>query len=577
MRTRIEELFEEQNNILRNLVQNTATGATLDDVCLAMIDGTDGGYKRAMKAWFLANGAQNKVDNGDDITTLVDRWYAITRQPWDGGMEFYQPDVSAVSTGTKYGDNANMQCTPSTDSVANRDDYAGHPFFACTDCNWVIDAESLKPKITAIDGVTSNFERSNPKKFVGVLQQNGYTYRIETAQNYREGWSTEPKPLESCDYPFGKSPDGSFRQWMLHAKYAAHVNSDNTMTCCSQVVPTANMSHNLVHSKATATGAGYSGTTAADWSFLKYMTKIKYGLTLDGIIQGCCSHGAQHAAQVSETGTKRILLASGMASTYVVGSNILIGVRNQANNSTDRGYSELSSISGKDGRKITAVETVSIDGVNYTAVYVDGDAFDTVAGTTATNGATIISTWHWSTGTTDTVKGNDGSMISNTSGKYPGKIQGVEFMTGAYEVIADVILKLTQDAENTGAYYYEPYTVKRAGSQASDVTKDYVATGHKLQQPEKDAWYYQRKEELKGGLLYPSDIKGGSSTTYHRDATYLQAKTTGLRELLVFGPLFNGSAVAGVGCSIDGFSLGTAWWNFCARLSANGNWGELPA
>ena len=60
MRTRIEELFEEQNNILRNLVQNTATGATLDDVCLAMIDGTAGGYKRAMKAWLLANGAQNK-------------------------------------------------------------------------------------------------------------------------------------------------------------------------------------------------------------------------------------------------------------------------------------------------------------------------------------------------------------------------------------------------------------------------------------------------------------------------------------------------------------------------------------
>lgn len=263
-----------------------------------------------------------------------------------------------------------------------------------------------------------------------------------------------------------------------------------------------------------------------------------------------------------------------MASTYVVGSNILIGIRNQTNNSTDRGYSELSSISGKDGRKITAVETVSIDGTNYTAVYVDGNAFDTVAGTTATNGATIISTWHWSTGTTDTVKGNDGSMTSNTSGKYPGKIQGVEFMTGSYEVIADVILKLTQDAD---AYYYEPYTVKRAGSQASDVTKDYIATGHKLQQPEKEAWYYQRKKDLKGGLLYPSDIKGGSSTTYHCDATYLQAKATGLRELLVFGALNYGHAIAGVGCSAGDNSLGVAWWAICARLSPNGNWGELPA
>lgn len=537
-----------------------------------LFDGTAKTYKKVMAMFYGAYG----INNGStpaEITAATDAWYAITREPWDGGMEFAQPDVTAVSTGTKYGDNAGMSCTPSTDVAANQDDYAGHPFFAVTDCNWVIDPETLKPLITAIDGITPSFERSNPKKFVGVLQQNGYTYRVEGGNSYREGWSSEPKPLQNCDHPFGKNPDGTFRQWMLHAKYPAHVNSDNTMTCCAEVTPTAWMSHNVLHDKAKATGTGYSGGTAADWSFLKYMAKIKYGLTLDGIIQGCCNHSAQHAALVSETGVNRILIASGQAGMYVVGSRILIGARSSSG--TDRAYNY--GISGNHGRKITDCKQETVNGATYTAIYVDGDSFDTVAGDTATVGTTIVSTWHWDTGTTDAVLGNDGSIVSNTSGKYPGKIQGIEFMDGGYEVIADTILKLTQDVEDTTAYYYEPYVVKRAAAQSTGVTSNYIPTGHKLKQPSSNNWYYQRKEDLKNGLLYPCDITGGSSSTYHRDATYLLANTTGERELLVFGFLYYGTAVAGVGCSGGDGSLGAARWAFLARLSPNGNWGELPA
>lgn len=537
-----------------------------------LFDGTAKTYMKVMQMFYGAYGI-NDNSTPEQITAATDAWYAITRQPWDGGMEFAQPDVTAVSTGTKYGDNANMVCSPSTDTVANRDDYAGHPFFACVDCNWTIDASTLKPLITAIKGITSNFERSNPKKYVGVLQQNGYTYRVEGGSSYREGWSTEPKPLQNCDHPFGKNPDGTFRQWMLHGKYPTHVNSDNTMTCCAEVPPTGFLSHNTLHDKSKATGTGYSGGTAADWSFLKYMAKIKYGLTLDGIIQGCCNHSAQHAALVSETGVNRILITNGQTGMYVIGSRILIGARSSSG--IDRYYNY--NISGADGRKITDCKAETVNGTTYTAIYVDGDSFDTVAGDTNTVGATVVSTWHWDTGTTDAVLGNDGSIVSNTSGKYPGKIQGIEFMTGGYEVIADTILKLTQDASDTSIYYYEPYLVKRTAAQSAGVTSNYIPAGHKLKQPSAEGWQYQRKEDLKNGLLYPCDISGGSSSTYHRDATYLLAKTTGERELLVFGVLDGGAALAGVSCSGGNLPLGGAWWNFCARLSPNGNWGELPA
>ena len=176
MRLKLEELIEEQNNILRAGLAGNLTSDSLNALCIAMIDGTAEGYKRAMRAWFAAKGAQAKVDAGEDLTALCDEWYAITRQPWDGGVEFYQPSITAVSTGTKYGDNKGLNCTPSTDTVANVDDYAGHPLFAVVDCNWVVDSTTKDVKITAIDGVTANFERSNKNVYVGVLQQNGYTY-----------------------------------------------------------------------------------------------------------------------------------------------------------------------------------------------------------------------------------------------------------------------------------------------------------------------------------------------------------------------------------------------------------------
>ena len=153
------------------------------------------------------------------------------------------------------------------------------------------------------------------------------------------------------------------------------------------------------------------------------MAKIKYGLTLDGIIQGCCNHSAQHAALVSETGVNRILITNGQTGMYVIGSRILIGALSSSG--IDRYYNY--SISGADGRKITDCKAETVDGTIYTAIYVDGDSFDTVAGDTNTVGTTVVSTWHWDTGTTDAVLGNDGSIVSNTSGKYPGKIQGIEF------------------------------------------------------------------------------------------------------------------------------------------------------
>lgn len=574
----LEDLIEEQNNILRAWASKDLTTDNLNALCVAMIDGTKAGYDRAMKAWFGAKGAQAKVDAGEDLTALCDEWYKITRVPWDGGVEFYQPNITAVSTGTKYGDNKNMACTPSTDSVANQDDYAGHPLFAVVDCNWEIDSTTKDVKITAIDGITNNFERSAKSVYVGVLQQNGYTYTVEGGSTYKRGYTSTLVPYANIDAPFGtKFSDNSFRQWTIHSKYLSSLTGDNKMTACAGVAPrTRVMSHNSLHSYAKNNGTGYSGSCVVDWGFLQYMAYLKYAsLTLDGILQGCVNHSYQHAALVSETGVQRVLIASGNVANYPVGSNILIG---KLAGSLDRYYEGMYNISGQDGCKVTAIEEITIDGTKYTAIYVDHAAFDTVAGNTSTDGTTIVSSWLWDTGSTDCVLGNDGSPVSCTSGKYPAKLQGIEYANGAYEVYADVILKTSQDAEDTSKYYYEPYIVRDSTKQASSVTSDYTATGLKLLQPASSSWYYQAKQGFAKGMFYCSSIDGASSSTYHKDGIYLLSKNAGnIYEVISFGHLSRGVADGGlsdVGCNA-GVSL--AYWYFSARLSPNGNRGELAA
>ena len=66
----LEDLIQEQNDILRAWSSKDLTADNLNAVCIAMIDGTADGYKRAMRAWFAAKGAQAKVDAGEDLTAL---------------------------------------------------------------------------------------------------------------------------------------------------------------------------------------------------------------------------------------------------------------------------------------------------------------------------------------------------------------------------------------------------------------------------------------------------------------------------------------------------------------------------
>ena len=138
-----------------------------------------------------------------------------------------------------------------------------------------------------------------------------------------------------------------------------------------------------------------------------------------------------------------------------MGSAVMLGT----NASTDRNAASAYSIF--DAKLITAIETVNIDGTDYSAVYVDngGKTFDTVVGTTMLSTAPYYSGWN------DNVLGRDGSRYSPTSGKEPGMIQGVEFMNGSYLIVSDELWQWSQDAnENYCFDCYKCYDQSKVGS-----------------------------------------------------------------------------------------------------------------
>ena len=532
-------------------------------------DGTKKKYDMLMKDWLMNRGILAMTPQG--ITSLLDEWYEFTRVGWSGGVQFAQPHITAVSEGVKIGDNANLICEPSTDTVKGRDDYEGLPLFAVKDVNWVLD-DTGDILITAIDGIHSNFERSNPNIYVGVIQQAPFHWWDEKEEYYCDGLSDfMDNSHDICEpTPEAIRPNGTFRNFVVHGKYPAkYLNSK--LTCCAGVIPTAWMSENNLIDRAKGNGVRYSGFTSVDLAWLHIHSRIKYAsLTMDNIIQGCVNNNYQRYAIVSESNTNRVLIGSNRISEFEIGEGVLIGAYG---GSADRNNSGVYSISGQAGRIVTSVELVEINGTQYTAITVDGASFNTVASptdTTATNGSTIISSFHWTTGTNDAILGNDGSIKNPKNGKYPSKLQGIEYSLGAYEVLADTIQTQTNE-------HYTVYVCKDVTKQSKSSVANYIDSGIKCPKVASgDAWQYIKKLAYAKGIYYPT-LVGGSSSTFTRDGFYMNGAntTSGNREFLPFGLLSYGSGAGGLSCLLGSYALSHAHWTFASRLSCNGTRGEF--
>lgn len=523
------------------------------------------GVKNALKAFVEANA------DYDSLTNICNRFFTTAAKSVTGTYtsQFYKYESSNTPIGEKQDANAELTCTPSTKAAAGIDDYATLPLFACFDVDYTIDGTTLEPVILAIKGIYGSFSSAPATSLVGVMQMTGWVRRTSTDTTkkveYRATEETGFKPLPEAV----RAADNTVRAFVIHAKYAAGYNSEGKLSSVSGVQPATQrsgstgstpISFNGQIAKWREWGDQYCGSSLCDVAFIQLMLEIKYAtLGSAQVLAGCRSYANSYTAAVAETGVTRVLLTAAQSAYFVVGSSVSLG-------STNGDRAKATTYDVCDITRILSIEDVTVDGKAYKAVNLDTETpFNTTT-------ATYIVTHPWQTGSTDDVLGNDGSPTNNTSGKEPCKIQGIEFMLGAYEVPGDTTLY--EDAEKYTVYLNRKAAdIKMGNSGTNPVTIGTIAK-------ETDtAWKYiaELNWDANNQEAYMlAQTFAGSSATGYRAAVYLDgAAITGWREWPAFGNL-GYWGYGGFACARLTSGLGTANWYTAARAcGSGGNRGEF--
>lgn len=552
IKTGLETDLNNAQQASKDLKQNTAAGVTKIETAgqtqIDLIKQNGGGVENALSNYFALR------RNGKVFTTKIYKW-----------------ETSTSPVGVKMNANENMVAEPSVGRTEGRDDYAQYGLFHHFTCNFSVDENGFN-HVDALEGQIG-FTKYG-KVQVGEVTMSAWFGIEDTTEAVLYHYSDSQTEL--TPYPMKESinPDGTISPFMIHAKYAAG-DIDGVPYSSKGLAPAngcqATQARNPVSYTGMITymhklGGHYCGTTSWDLFYRQLMMIIKYATThSQSIMAGCTSYSNQNQNLVEETGVMRVVLTKAQAAGYVIGSYVSIGDVG-SNTNKDRYYSYMHN-------KAYSVKVTKIEDVDDSnaAVYVDApEAFDTTL-------TTWITTMPWHSGATDEVAGSDGSPNSNTNGKDPYKIQGIETCIGAYEVLGNVVMDIVTGSDGNPAR--DVYVCEDASTLSSNIATVRANYKKAIAQVAYTAasWKYITEETTDPnlGIMIPTKV-GGGSTTGFADAMYTDAGTSGQREWLALGCLYVG---VGAGLwllvAINGWS--TAYWYIVSGVSPNGTRGEWQA
>ena len=508
---------------------------------------------------------------GGGVENALSNYFALRRNGKVFTSKIYKYATSTSPVGVKMNANENMVCEPSVGRAEGRDDYAQYGLFQHFTCNFSVDENGFN-HVDALEGQTG-FTKYG-KVQVGEVTMSAWFGIEDTADAVLYHYSDSQTELTPHPMKESINPDGTLSPFMIHAKYAA--GDIDGMPYSSKGLTPANgcqaaQAKNPVSYTGMITymhklGGHYCGTTSWDLFYRQLMMIIKYATThSQSIMAGCTSYSFQNMNLVEETGVSRVILQKTQAAGYVVGSYVSIG---EMRESTDRDRYNAHMHNLAYSVKILKIEDV--DDVNA-AIYVDApEAFDTTL-------TTCISTMPWHTGSTDEVAGSDGSPNSNTNGKNPYKIQGIETCIGAYEVLGNVVMDIVTGAD--GNPVRDVYVCENASILTSTIAT--VKTAYKKAKAQipytAAAWKYISEEttDTDLGIMIPTGV-GGGSTTGFADGFYTDTGTSGQREWLALGGLSLGTN-AGLWLLSAYGGWSNAYWSIVSGVSPNGTRGEWQA
>ena len=562
---------------MQNLVQNAdqiKTGLETD-LNNAQQASKDLKQNTAASVTKIETAGQTQIDlikqNGGGVENALSNYFALRRNGKVFTTKIYKWETSTSPVGVKMNANENMVAEPSVGRTEGRDDYAQYGLFHHFTCNFSVDENGFN-HVDALEGQIG-FTKYG-KVQVGEVTMSAWFGIEDTTEAVLYHYSDSQTEL--TPYPMKESinPDGTISPFMIHAKYAAG-DIDGVPYSSKGLAPAngcqATQARNPVSYTGMITymhklGGHYCGTTSWDLFYRQLMMIIKYATThSQSIMAGCTSYSNQNQNLVEETGVMRVVLTKAQAAGYVIGSYVSIGDVG-SNTNKDRYYSYMHN-------KAYSVKVTKIEDVDDSnaAVYVDApEAFDTTL-------TTWITTMPWHSGATDEVAGSDGSPNSNTNGKDPYKIQGIETCIGAYEVLGNVVMDIVTGADGNPAR--DVYVCEDASTLSSNIATVRANYKKAIAQVAYTAasWKYITEETTDPnlGIMIPTKV-GGGSTTGFADGLYTDAGTSGQREWLALGGLYNG---AGAGLWIlrayNGWS--NTNWNIVSGVSPNGTRGEWQA
>ena len=509
--------------------------------------------------------------NEVNIENALSNYFALRRTGKVFTTKIYKYETSTSPIGVKMNANENMVAEPSVGRKEGRDDYDQYGLFHHFTCNFSVDEDGFN-HVDVLEGQTG-FSKYG-KVQVGEVTMSAWFGIEDTEEAILYHYSDAQTEL--TPYPMKESinPDGTISPFMIHAKYAAGdidgvpysskglapANGGQAMQARNPVSYTGMIAY--MHKL----GKHYCGTTSWDLFYRQLMMIIKYATThSQSVMAGCTSYNNQDRNLVEEIGVMRVVLTKAQANFYPVGSYVSIGDIG-ANTGRDRYYEYMHN----KAYSVKVVKTEDVDESN-TAVYVDApEPFDTTL-------TTWISSMPWRSGVTDEVAGSDGSPNSNTSGKYPYKIQGIETCIGSYEVLGNVVMDIVTGVDGNPAR--DVYVCEDASTLTSDITTIRESYKKAIAQVAytNASWEYITGETTDPnlGIMIPTKVGGGTSTGF-ADGVYTDTSASGQREWLSLGHLRSGAG-AGLWFLTAGGGLTYTYWWIASGVSPNGTRGEWQA
>ena len=496
-----------------------------------------------------------KIQYNPDLYTkseMLERWFGnvlVDTRVHGATTPRYSKSTSMIGELTD--DSAGLTCTPSTESTAGSDPFAHLPQFWCLEVAAEKKADGSH-EIFYVEHIDDTAKVRGGEHLCWVLQKN--TYKREWQDKDYKYLKTRCTPAPGYKrWKEGTDRTGKVHEYMAHPKYYAGIDADGGITCGTGLKPVNRTSHQTGVSRWRGRGAQYSGASGSLVKFLDAMVRLKYGRKGNsGKIEGCTNYNYQYTVAVSETGVERVILTKEQATNLLVGSAVMLGIQSGSDRNTASNYSIF------DGKLITAIETVTIETKEYSAVYVDngGKTFDTTAG------STYLSTSPYYSGWNDNVLGRDGSRYSPTSGKEPGMIQGVEFMNGSYLIVSDELWQWSQDANEN--YCFDCYKCYDQSKVGSAINENYEKVNVPTLVFPKDtvawSWKYITDNAINDDVLWPEATNASGSGVGVGAGFGCVPAASGVRSAWVWGSLFDGGG-DGVSCRYSGDWVSNAYWN----------------